>query len=276
MTISWSTNWLYSTLQYELHLIMRNDCQLSYKSRTPLHTYLHPQMHKPYSHIQLLTHMVKYTHELTYADTNSIEELSSKRQEILKVSKISHSFSSSFCLRIVYVCRHYLYSALLFEFIVSIGVQIKYESFAFLMLLIGNMFKHPVRSSYIFRTHKQSLGNLLYVAHDVPGITNKDRTFLTKDRMTKKYSLCHWMWCLFCKSLICAIMFTDCIFCHNMVCRREEIRVRRKVLRNVACQLWTLTHSSNKTQSLCSNICLFPCYMVGQKQYVSWVICPNS
>lgn len=180
---------------------MKSDCQLSYKSRTPLHTYLHPQMHKPYSYIQLLTHLVKYTHELTYADTNSNEELSSKRQEILKVSKMSHSFSSSFSLCysvLIVLCalKHYLYSALLFEFLLSIGVQIKYESFAFLMLLIGNIIKHPVRSSYIFRNHKQS-------CPDVPGIINKDR-----------------MWCLFC--LICAIM-CFVFFCHNMVCRREEL-----------------------------------------------------
>ncbi len=97
------------------------------------------------THIHLLTRMLRYTHELTYADS---KELFSKRQEILEETEMSLFLFLFPSLHDAYFCMRELYSALLFECIVIKVTRIKSNKFvAFWLVADGRVF--DIQSIYL-------------------------------------------------------------------------------------------------------------------------------
>ncbi len=89
--------------------------------------------------------MLRYTHELTYADS---KELFSKRQEILEETEMSLFLFLFPSLHDAYFCMHELYSVLLFEFIVIKVTRIKSNKFvAFWLVADGRVF--DIQSIYL-------------------------------------------------------------------------------------------------------------------------------
>lgn len=153
--------WQDSPLPHKHHHIMEKESHSSQKheKNTSTHVFTPTNINSHLStHIHLLTRMLRYTHELTYADS---KELFSKRQEILEVTEMYFFLFLFRSLHDACFCMHELYSALLFEFTVIKVTGIKSNKFvAFRLVADGRVFEHPVYFSHVSFNHTRSLGNL--------------------------------------------------------------------------------------------------------------------